>query len=580
MAFQTPISIKDTVERIRRKQFVLPAIQREFVWSEDQICRLFDSILRGYPIGSFLFWSVEREHCRTYRFYEFLDRYHARDRRHNPDADLTGDEGVTAILDGQQRLTSLYIGLRGSYASKTRNKRWNSDNAFPERRLHLNLAAPLSSEDVELKYDLRFLTDDEAKERSEQAVWFRVGEILQFSELTDVFNHLREDDLLRDRFPQDCLVKLFDVVSQRPLINYYLESDQDLDKVLNVFIRVNSGGTQLSYSDLLLSIATAQWENIDARSEIHSLVDELNRTGEGFSLDKDFILKSSLVLSDLPDIAFKVKNFNHENMTLIEGKWDQISGALTMAVQLAARFGYSSHTLGAKNVLIPIAYYLLHRGLPPGYLERREFASDRAAVQNWMARALLKTGTFGAGLDTTLRTARKTLKESTDGFPSSELDSAFARIGRSIRFEDEEIDDLIDVAYGRRQAFSVLALLYPTLDFNNRFHMDHIFPKSRFAKRKLRAAGVEEGKLDDFRERADRIGNLQLLEGIPNQEKSDKMPGVWTSEHFPEPQALEAWRSRNYITDLPAEMDAFLSFYEDRRIRMRDTLRKALNPKS
>src|SRR5690606_28475965 len=113
------------------KEYVLPAIQREFVWSPAQIERLFDSIMRGYPIGSFLFWNVEREHCRSYKFYEFLNRYHQRDERHNPDADLTGDESVTAILDGQQRLTSLFIGLRGSYAYKTRNKRWSSSQAFP-----------------------------------------------------------------------------------------------------------------------------------------------------------------------------------------------------------------------------------------------------------------------------------------------------------------------------------------------------------------------------------------------------------------------------------------------------------------
>ena len=51
-------------------------------------------------------------------------------------------------------------------------------------------------------------------------------------------------------------------------MNYYQEKDQDLDKVLNIFIRVNSGGTPLSYSDLLLSVADAPVEALDAREEI------------------------------------------------------------------------------------------------------------------------------------------------------------------------------------------------------------------------------------------------------------------------------------------------------------------------
>jgi hypothetical protein len=575
MAFQTPITIQDAVDRIKRKEYVLPAIQREFVWSAAQIVRLFDSIMRGYPIGSFLFWKVERERCQRYKFYEFLSRYHQRDARHNPDADLTGDESVTAVLDGQQRLTSLYIGLRGSYAYKTRNKRWNNNRAFPERKLYLNLAVPAEGEEVELRYDFRFLTANEAGQRDDSTYWFRVGDVLDFKNLMSVIDYLREHDLLATRYPQECLSGLFQAVTQTKLVNYYLETDQDLDKVLNVFIRVNSGGTQLSYSDLLLSIATAQWKALDARSVIHGLVDELNRPGD-FGLDKDFVLKSSLVLSGLPEIGFKVKNFNRENMTLIESKWEDISRALMMAVQLTARFGYDGHTLRAKNVLIPVACYLLERGLPSGYLERREFARDREAVRKWMTRALLKTGTFGAGLDTTLRTARNTIREHHDAFPTAAMDAAFARIGRGLRFENEEIDELIDERYGRRQAFSVLALLYPGVDFNNRFHVDHIFPRSRFNKRKLRAAGVDEAKISAFQASVDKIANLQLLEGIPNQEKSDKMPHVWIAEHFTSDEQRQAWKERNYIDDLPEDITDFLEFYERRRRLMRERLAAAL----
>jgi hypothetical protein len=102
------------------------------------------------------------------------------------------------------------------------------------------------------------------------------------------------------------------------LINYYEEKTQDLEGVLNIFIRLNSGGTVLSYSDLLLSIAVAQWKQVDARAEIHKLVDELNRIGTGFALSQDFVLKAGLMLADIASVGFKVENFTTANMAALE----------------------------------------------------------------------------------------------------------------------------------------------------------------------------------------------------------------------------------------------------------------------
>ena len=91
---------------------------------------------------------------------------------------------------------------------------------------------------------------------------------------------------------------------------------------------INSGGTKLSYSDLLLSIATAQWKEKDAREVIHEFVDTINNIGEGFNFNKDFVLKSCLVLADFSDIKFQVDNFTKENMAIIEANWDSVSSAV------------------------------------------------------------------------------------------------------------------------------------------------------------------------------------------------------------------------------------------------------------
>jgi uncharacterized protein with ParB-like and HNH nuclease domain len=123
MPFETPITIRDTIHRIHSREYLLPGIQREFVWEPDQICRLFDSLVRGYPIGSFLFWRVTEEHKTDYRFYEFLGDYHEHNSRHNPKATLLPAGGLTAVLDGQQRLTSLYIGLMGTHTVRRKYAR-------------------------------------------------------------------------------------------------------------------------------------------------------------------------------------------------------------------------------------------------------------------------------------------------------------------------------------------------------------------------------------------------------------------------------------------------------------------------
>ena len=104
MAFETPISVADAVRNINERKYVLPAIQREFVWKPDQIVRLFDSLMKGYLIGSFLFWMVPAARTKDYAFYHFVQDYHERDARHNQKAVLTGASDITAVLDGQQRL--------------------------------------------------------------------------------------------------------------------------------------------------------------------------------------------------------------------------------------------------------------------------------------------------------------------------------------------------------------------------------------------------------------------------------------------------------------------------------------------
>ncbi len=173
---------------------MLPAIQREFVWNAEQIEKLFDSLLRGYPIGSFLFWDVVPAKIDE-PFYRFMDYYHQRDFRHNQPINLSGRHtNVNAVLDGQQRLTALNIGLKGYYAEKLPYYRWDADNAFPKRKLYLNLMNPVADE-LEFKYEFKMLRDKDLEASSGNKHWFRVGDILGFKEYQDTFDYCVEHGL-------------------------------------------------------------------------------------------------------------------------------------------------------------------------------------------------------------------------------------------------------------------------------------------------------------------------------------------------------------------------------------------------
>ena len=333
MAYQTPITIKQALESIQRQEYVLPAIQREFTWKPDQICGLFDSLMQGYPIGSLLFWQVEADRSADYKWYGFMREYHQRNNSHCDVLDLPS-QGLVAILDGQQRLTSLNIGLRGSHAEKEPRKWWDNPEAFPTKHLYVNLLREADTNELGLKFDFKFLTPSRAEDdRGDGAHWFRVSDIWGFSSGKDVHRVLQRNEIGNHELAYDILYDLYAVVHEKPTLPYYVEREPDLDKVLNIFIRVNSAGTPLTYSDLLLSIATAQWKERDARAEIHGLVDELNETGGGFSLSKDLVLKAGLMLSDIPSVAFRVTNFTAANMVKLEQNWDDISAALRTAVR-------------------------------------------------------------------------------------------------------------------------------------------------------------------------------------------------------------------------------------------------------
>lgn len=582
MAYQTPITIHDAITSIQKKKYLLPAIQREFVWDTDQIEQLFDSLLREYPISTFLFWEITKNKISDFQLYEFIKDYHQTKNRHNQKAELSKDEGVTAVLDGQQRLTSLYIGLRGSYAEKMPYYRWDSPWAYPKKKLYLNLLE--KSKDENFDYEFKFLTEEEALLRDENTFWFQVGKIMDFEELGDITEYLIESEILNNptytkdqtKWASKTLNKLFNVIRQKGVISYFEEKGEELDKVLQIFIRVNSGGTKLSYSDLLLSIATAQWGTLDAREVIHEFVDEINSIGSGFNFNKDFVMKSCLVLADINDVRFNVDNFTKSNMKIIEDQWPDISRSLSMAVNLVSGFGFNRDNLTSTNTIIPIAYYIHKNSIPDNFLESGKHDDNRKVILEWLVKTLTKR-VFSGTPDSLYPPLRKIINENTGSFPLQQITEHFRGKPKSIVFTEDELDNLLEFEYGSPFTYGILTLLYPGLSSQFKYQIDHIHPRKFFNERQLLKLGLATPEeRQEYYSRFNRLPNLQLLKGTVNTEKNGTPFKEFLEDHVGSKSTAQ-FISDHFLPQTDYSLENFIDFYEQRKIIIKDKLAKVLN---
>ncbi|BDH64696.1 DUF262 domain-containing protein [Enterococcus faecalis] len=576
-------TIKNLIKKIDNNEYVLPALQREFVWKPEQIERLFDSIMKGYPIGSFLFWNVQNENINKYEFYNILKEYHQRDARHNTKINISHKDSVTAILDGQQRITSIYIALKGTYSYKIKGAWKNNDNAYPSRQLYLNIVSPNLDTNKDVQFDFRFLTNEEAEDFTEDTLWYPVSDILQF-EVGEMFTVIaRYQELYRKNFPNESVEKTSYIMNslgtlhqmmEKDILAYYEENSQEIDKVLDIFIRMNSGGTTLTYSDLLLSLATAKWQNLNAREEIYSLVDELNMIGNGFNFNKDNILKAALVLTDKKNIKFRASNFDKQTTNLIETNWEKTKKAISLAVNLLSNFGFNGDTLIANSVIIPVVYYLYKIDCPNNYLEADRYLNDRNKIKYFVQISLLKR-IFGGTPDSILLKMRENMQDLSEGFPLSKL-LKVRDTNKSLIITDEDIDYLLDTKIGK-YSFTLLSVIFPAIDLKNKFHQDHIFPSSKYKNKKnLREIGYSEEEITFIVEHIDTIVNLQLLEGIPNTEKNNKYFDDWILKRYNSNEELDYYLNRNLLNKV-YKKNEFIQMYTDRKEELRKRLLQNLS---
>ncbi|MCQ2950328.1 DUF262 domain-containing protein [Helicobacter pylori] len=561
-------SIKEVVDELNECYF-LPDIQREYVWLKKadgkKIEQLFDSILRGYPIGSFLFWKLQKEDIAksdeqdnnklNFQLYQFITNYDER-KSHNEKIRIEQikRDDLSIVLDGQQRLTSLYIGLKGT---RTLKKKWaknDNPNAYEEKRLYLNLKHQPNMDSPEDNYQFEFHA--KMPENDKKHWWFKVGDIL---ELKSVINYAREHELGGEE--SALLENLKNAFCTEKLISFFEETEKDLDKVLNIFIRVNSGGVKLSHSVLLMSILTASFLS-DIRTKMNELVDTLKEKGFP-NVGQDQVLKTCLLLVG-SNTEFKLKNFNKPNIKKIEDNWEKITESIYNAAELLENFGYAGY-LSSAYILSSLAYFY--------FLNSKMNENDKEQALKFVRNAQI-TSYFSNSTDTKLNNIANSMKD-VQTFES--FNHNLAKHEKDpLKITNDMIEKMVLYSqYDNSQVFPILQILYPNLNYKTTtFHIDHIYPKSKFNKK-------NEKLNQNFYGLRDYLFNLQLLEGAENQAKKDKDPEVWLKEEYKDERAIEEYKRKNYIDPtLKLEWENIKDFRETREKAIIEKLKEVLLPKS
>jgi Protein of unknown function DUF262/Protein of unknown function (DUF1524) len=510
--------------------FWLPNIQRAFVWDEDQIERVYDSILREYPIGTLLIWKTKSK----IKHRKFIDNYKV--SLNLLDFYVPVNENPKMlVLDGQQRMQSLFIGLKGSYEGG---------------ELYLNvLSGDLKAPD-DKKYEFKFSTT------SPGFPWYKFNLLVFPDKKNKEFkadiaaiagreftgpedDRIEENiELVRNVFCTQENI-LFQEVDSIDRPQTYKEDD-----IVEIFIRANSGGTKLDKSDLLFSLLVSSWEEAD--QNMSDLLVDLNK--DGFDFGRDFILKSCLVLFD-KGARYEVEKFRDgDTKKKIEDNWDAVCAALKDVKDFVKgkTFVQCDKVLTSYLSLIPLVYFRYH--YPAKWLATTK-------LNEYLVRTLL-AGAFGGSPDNLIDKIVKKIKDASE-FDVKEIYTIIRDDGRNLEMSQ---DALFEISYTDRRIHLLFNLWY---DFNydpsyiqNEPQLDHIFPQSLLKTVKMKSPETGRMSLMKYHSHErDQLANMMLLTRAENGAggKSDTPAEDWFSGKPPEylekhliPNDVNLWKLENY----------------------------------
>ena len=552
-------TIMGLLNQVADEEIVLPAIQRDFVWSESQTAKLLDSVMRGYPIGLVLLWETYND----IQFRPFARDYKSGNLHAYRDND--GGRRIRVVLDGQQRMQSLYVALHGQREG---------------RSVFLDVLSGQKGDDVEEEQFLfQFLTTEVASNKNsetEEAItpkdrrdhipywWLSVKDLFSMNapakrelvrdvaarlDLTDEEGLLLDDNLgaFADVFTRDeNILRVSTIDANLPNDSPYRKTEAD---VLEIFVRVNREGTALSRSDLIFSMLKLNWK--ESAEGLPEFVQAINN-GNSFELDTDFVVRCLFAVSGLGGRLELNLLRRRSNVETLQENFDKCCDAIRATVDFVQNECkcQSSRLLGSSHTLVPIVYYFFH--LPRHDVPNAEV--DRLRTSLYLL-ALAKP--FSRYADSRI-----------GSFVRGELEPARANDGRSFPLERtvasvrhwERVDSLDSLAESNPELtlHLIQGLSGAKVQYSrNSPELDHIFPRAELRKK------------DYDEEEINGLANFWILAQGKNRNKSNRRP----KEYFHDvgDRALEAAlidRSmldyRRYTRFLRTRREAILARLEDR----------------
>ena len=561
----TEKSIRSVLNDIKANQFILPALQREFVWKRRDIENLFDSLLQGFPINTMMFWTVNDIKKESMEFYQFLDPDFKESQSLNKLYPVRDNERKTIVIDGQQRLTSLYVAIYGSYTlEKGKNRMY----------LYLSLDKKLpsdESEDASLNstenyYNFKFLTDSKVKSLEAAGEhWIKVSDA--YASNFNLPTYLNNKHLIENNFACDTLQKLYMLFQSNEVLNAYEITDGDLEKVLNIFVRTNSGGKPLTKGDLLLSVITVNWSGSNQENARQFVVDIVKKVSDGgYKVDKDWVLGCILYILN-KDVKLNVNNFDKTVSSEIYNNKENISKSIVAACNLLNRYGMQERGLTTKLALLPIIYHIykykladtISKAYVNGQLKSVE-SGIYVQMRTWLFRAIV-TNLFEAGTSDILKKIQgiQQTKGDKDNFPIVEIINQIDKL----KVDDTLIENLIETE--KKAAFPVLNIIYSStsaksyLNPNTDYDIDHIHAQVNFNPA-------------DGDTRYNTIPNLQLLTYDENRSKNAMTLSDWWTKKT-------LGQKEDYLLPYPFKTDIadFNDFFDTRKTWLSSILAEKLD---
>jgi uncharacterized protein with ParB-like and HNH nuclease domain len=516
MAIWKTYRISDIITEIADEKFVLPVIQRPLVWTEDKMELLFDTLLKGDSFGGVMVIEEEKDSKPLFNYRPFTK-----------DGDLIASRQVenltqlqNFVIDGQQRLQTFFIGLKGSINGKV---------------LHFDLFSDFNTE-FEFKFEndtqkLPKQSRDNAARAIPEHNWYLASGLLKRLKDTNDEDQVAAEIILAQSVSDEAKrmhitknVKAFykNIITAETLgiskvvINKSLDETENRQRIVELFRRLNDGGTKLSSFDLVASILKGfAWE-------MEGFLRETLESYEEIGLSQDNLIKLIFILQDdhnkeMASIDGRDANFAIKNRERIKCTLKSLKDFLIHS----RTYDYYKDGNRSFIPLFFIAYHIYHKKIEnsavASYFDNYDAGNtDFPRIKSWLLHSLVN-GVFrsrGAGWIPYKTGIRKLLEKIKDyknsDFPVDGLFQVY--INHPITFTTSYSANNLD----QLDSSFVYYLMYDKAKIIRTNDIDHIMPKSI-----LESLGYDWIKINS-------IKNFQLIDyGTNRGEKSGKAFSLW-----------------------------------------------------